>query len=165
MSNNYPAYLPPGRITGRPIVGGPGAEIPGYASQAVGSPTIPGSSTQQPTERVRVVDIIRVVFENWLPFTASIFSGRYIPPRKPTYAWESPFGFTGEQNQRWGDFPSSIRPFPQPPLYGAVSGFMPMQDQYSLDWAYGKTPSGPGVATPIPLAWQISYPTLQKVTG
>jgi hypothetical protein len=42
---------------------------------------------------------------------------------------------------------------------------MPMLDQYSLAWAWGKNPSGPGVLTPIPLAWQASYPSLRKVTG
>lgn len=102
---------------------------------------------------------------NWVPFTAWIMS-RFIGPRPPTAAWQSPFDIGGgERITRQGPFPVNERPFPYPYEIGAVSGLMPMLDQYSLAWAWGKNPSGPGVLTPIPLAWQASYPSLRKVTG
>lgn len=164
MDRNYPAYLPPARITGRGIIGSPGTDIPGNASQAVGSSFSPGSAAAQPNERVRV-RLLDLVYENWMPFTAWIVS-RFIAPRASTAIWQSPFDLdAGERITRFGSFPSSERPFPYPYMIGAVSGMMPMLDQYSMDWAWGKTPSGPGVTTPISIPWAITYPGLSKVSG
>jgi hypothetical protein len=106
-----------------------------------------------------------LVFETWLPFTAAIFS-RFIGPRAPTANWQSPYDLdASERITRFGDYPSAERPFPYPYMVGAVSNMMPMLDTLSLSWAWGKTPSGPSVGTPIPLAWQTTYPNLPKVTG
>lgn len=161
---NHPSYLAPSRVFGRPIVGGPGLQPIDYAATRIGSPTIPGSSVYPATERVRV-SLLDLVWENWLPFTWTIVS-RFIKPRPPTEPWQSPFDVDGsERITREGSFPSSSRPFPYPYMIGAVSGNMPMLDQWSMAWAWGKTPSGPGVLTPTPVPWDASYPNLPKVTG
>jgi len=164
MSRDNPGYFAPSRVNSRGIVGGPGSEIPGYATQWPGQSFGPGSAGSQPNERTRM-SLLDLVYENWLPFTAWITS-RFIRPRVPTAPWQSPFDLdNSERITRFGSFPSSERPFPYPYMIGAVSGFMPMLDQYSMQWAWGKTPSGPGVATPIPVPWMITYPDLMKVTG
>jgi hypothetical protein len=164
MDHNYPCYLPPANIKGRPIDGGPGAHRPDYATQSPGAPLLPGNSGPQPTERVRV-RFLDLVYETWLPFTAGIIA-RFIGPRRPTANWQSPFDLdAGERITRFGSFPSGERPFPYPYMIGAIAGFMPMLDQFSLSTAWGKTPSGPGVNTPIPIPWATTYPDLMKVTG
>lgn len=164
MSNNENSYLPPSRVSWRGIVGGPGADIPGYATNSPGLSNGPGSGARQPVERVRT-SLLNIVYENWIPFTAWIMS-RFIGPRAPTAVWQSPFDVDGsERITRFGSFPSQDRPFPYPYMVGAVSNFMPMLDQMSMQWAWGKTPSGPGVATPVPVPWQTTYPNLPKVTG
>jgi hypothetical protein len=100
--------------------------------------------------------VLGAILEAWLPFTWTVMS-RFIGPRRPTKPFESMFDLDGaERITRFGDNPSAGRAFPYPYEIGAVSGFMPMLDQFSMQWAWGKTPSGPGVLTPIPLAWQIS---------
>lgn len=146
------------------MIGGPGTFVPGYASSMVGGSFAPGSAAAQPNERVRV-SLLDLVYENWIPFTAWI-TARFIGPRKPTASFQSPFDLdSGERITRQGPFPSNERPFPYPYMIGAVSNFMPMQDQYSLDWAWGKNPFGPGVNTPVSIPWAITYPTLAKVSG
>jgi len=162
---NGNAFLGPARIHGRGIVGGAPDHRPDYATQLPGAPSLPGSTGALPTERVRIRDLAGLVFENWLPFTWQLIQ-RVIAPRPPTYPWESPFDLdAGERITRFGTFPSSERPFPYPWMVGAVAGNCPLLDQYSLAWAWGKTPSGPGVLTPIPVPWDTTYPTLTKVTG
>lgn len=105
------------------------------------------------------------VQEGWVPFTSAIYS-RFIGPRPAAAGWQSAMDLdSGLRITRFGSYPSSERPFPYPYEIGAVSGFMPMLDQYSIQWAWARPPSGPGVLTPIPAAWQITYPQLQKVTG
>jgi hypothetical protein len=149
-----------------------------YASEQVGSPTAPGSSQHGPAfpagrqqtrtgnGMIRVREMLAAyVFENWVPFTTAI-RNRFQGPRAATQPWESPFDLSpSERITRFGTFPSGERPFPYPYEIGAVSGFMPMLDQYSMAWAIAKTPSGPGVLTPIPVPWDILYPSLAKVQG
>jgi hypothetical protein len=132
-----------------------------------GSAFVPGSSGHERTERVRIrPGLLDLIFENWLPFTAWLTS-RFIGPRAPAQPWQSPVDLwpAGEVITRAGPFPSGSRPFPYPYMIGSVSGFMPMLDQYSMAWAYGKTPSGPGVLTPVPIPWDAQYPNLPKVSG
>lgn len=163
-SHNWPAYLPEGKILGRGIVGVPGTLRPDNATQSPGSSNSPGSTGREAPARIRV-RILDLVFENWMPFTAWLMS-RFIGPRPSPLPWESPDDLdAGERITRFGSFPSAIRPFPYPYMVGAVSGFMPVLDQYSMQWAWGKTPSGPGVSTPIPIPWDTTYPTLPKVSG
>lgn len=161
---NYPGYLPPSRVAFRPIVGGPGAEIPGYAGQTVGASFQPGSAARQTNERVRVT-ILDLVYETWLPFTEWITS-RFIQPRQSAQSFLSPFDLDGsERITRFGSFPVSERAFPWPYQIGSVAGSMPMLDQESMQWAWGKTPSGPGVATPVSVPGAVMYPDWAKVTG
>lgn len=147
-----------------------------YAGQNVGGPTVAGKArvpsangpwrgqTQVRMQKVRE-GIFGMVLEAWLPFTSAIYS-RFLGPRPITQPFESPVDVgIGETITRYGSMPSGSRPFPYPYMIGAVSNFMPMMDQYSMAWAWGKTPSGPGVLTPIPIPWQVTYPTLSKVTG
>ena len=150
--------------TDNPGVGDiPGADVvPGVGIQGVGR--IRRNTAWQMLRAARGGMFFGLQFENWLPFTASIVS-RFIGPRRPTAAWQSPYGFPGEDITRFGPMPSSDRPFPYPYEIGAVTGFMPMLDQYSMQWAWARNPSGPGVLTPIPIAWQASYPDWQKVSG
>lgn len=163
---NAHAPLPAGRADSRAIVGGVGYDLPDYASQSVGSSFAPGSSGNQNVERVRIRTILDIVYENWVPFTSWLMS-RFIGPQTPRNAWESPVSFygAGESITRFGSFPSAQRPFPYPYMVGAVSGFMPMLDQYSMQWAWARNPSGPGVLTPVPIPWDAQYPQLPKVTG
>lgn len=147
-----------------------------FASTQIGTSFSPGPNktpavngpwrkqTDNAMQRVRAA-IFGAAMENWMPFTAWVWS-RLIPPRPPTKSFESTFDLDGgERIQRQGTYPSGERPFPYPYEIGMVSGLMPMLDQYSMQWAWGKTPSGPGVLTPIPIPWQTSYPNLRKVTG
>lgn len=149
-----------------------------YASEDIGSPGIPGNSyaagnigvgvasmpTGSATERVRGW-LFRNVFETWMPFTAAIVS-RFMPPRAPTRPFESLFDLdAGERETRQGPFPLPDRPFPYPYAIGSVGGFMPMLDAFSLAWAWGKTPSGPSIGTPVPIPWDAQYPTMPKVSG
>jgi hypothetical protein len=107
-----------------------------------------------------------LVVENWLAFVWQIMGARALVPRKPVKPFESPFDVdAGERITRFGDFPSSERPYPHPYMIGAVSGLLPLQDQYSRAWAFGRTPSGPGVGTPIPVPFDAQYPTLPKRAG
>jgi hypothetical protein len=184
---NAHAPLPIGYIDSRGVDGGAGAwpvvnegtlgsvnvgylngdPRQGGGSSRVGSSFTPASSGEQPTERVRIrPGLLDLIFENWMPFTAWLTS-RFIKPQPPENPWESPISFygAGENITRMGPFPSGSRPFPYPYMVGAISGFMPMLDQYSMAWAWGKTPSGPGVLTPVPIPWDAQYPSLPKVTG
>lgn len=165
---DYNANAPRADVQGgaRSIVGGPGAATWDAATQSPGDSFAPGSSGEQRTEVVRIRTLLDLVYENWIPFTAWITS-RFIRPQAPQNAWESPVSFygAGESITRYGTFPSDIRPFPYPYMIGAVSGFMPMLDQYSMQWAWAKNPSGPGVLTPVPIPWDAQYPMLPKVTG
>lgn len=103
--------------------------------------------------------------ETWVPFTAAVRS-RFLAPRARTAPWQSPDDLdAGERITRGGSFPVAERPFPWPYQIGAVSAFLPMQDQYSMAWAYGRNPSGPGVLTPTPIPWDTTYPNATKVTG
>jgi hypothetical protein len=147
-----------GYLNGQPAMGG-GAVAPG-------SSTMPGSSGHNRTERVRIRTLLDLVYENWIPFTTWLTS-RFIGPQQPANPWESPVSFhgAGEVITRMGPYPSGERPFPYPYMIGAVSGFMPMLDQWSMAWAWGKTPSGPGVLTPVPIPWDAQYPQLPKVSG
>lgn len=104
----------------------------------------------------------RRVLENWM--TALTAFGRTMAPRAAAPGFLAG-DYTAQDYNRTGPFPSALRPFPYPYVIGAVAGFMPLQDLFSLQTAWGKTPFGPGVNTPIPAAWQISYPQLPKVTG
>lgn len=145
----------------------PGGSTPGRSAvPPTGQPGIgPGPRFTDREEVVARPGVFGAVMNRWMPFTEWV-TQRFIGPRKATAAWQSPYDVgEGETIQRQGPFPSAERPFPYPYEIGAVSGFMPMLDQYSMAWAWGKTPSGPGVLTPIPIAWQASYPNLQKVTG
>lgn len=109
--------------------------------------------------------VFGLVMENWLPFTTWL-TNRFIGPPPARPAWQSQVWMgDGEDITRFGDNPSRDRAFPYPYEIGAVSGFMPMLDQYSMAWAWGKTPSGPGVLTPVSIPDQASYPNWQKVTG
>jgi hypothetical protein len=146
--------------------GGNPAYQPAYADWRVGSAGMPGSSGASPPGAVPPLRaLFGMIYENWLPFTAFIAS-RFLGPRAPTTDWDSPFDVSrGESAQRFGDNPSAGRAFPYPWMTGTVSGFMPMLDQYSAQWAWGKTPSGPGVLTPVPVPWDAQYPQLPKVSG
>jgi hypothetical protein len=144
-----------------------------YASENVGEAFSPGENTVPSVGGIyrgtgtgfSVAGLIGQMIERWMPFTESIVS-RFLGPRAPTAPFDSPFDMArGESEQRPGTFPSGQRPFPYPYEIGAVSGFCPMLDQYSIAWAWAKQPSGPGVLTPIPIPWQTTYPNLQKVTG
>lgn len=145
----------------------PSGSIPGH-SAVPGTSQAGDGSTRRYTERDEVKTregVFGAILENWLPFSAWIYD-RFIGPRRPIAPWQSPYDLgQGDAIQRQGPFPSGQRPFPYPYEIGAVSGFMPMLDAYSMSWSWGKTPSGPGVLTPIPIPWQASYPNLQKVTG
>jgi len=153
------------RKLGRPVNGGVGSFAPDYASQIVGSPTMPYGSGSQPIERTRTRAFYSLIFENWLPFTWRIVS-RFIGPRAPTQAWQSPYDVdASERITRFGGWPQADHIYPYPYVIGAVSGFCALQDEASLTWSWGKTPNGPSVGTPIPIAWQTSYPNLPKVTG
>jgi hypothetical protein len=157
-------YLPPAYIHGRGIVGGPGAYAPDGATKFVGGSNSPGNVREPAPQRVRT-GLLNLVLENWLPFTAA-FVGRFLGPRAPTAAWQSPFDLdAGERITRYGTFPSADRPFPYPMMIGAVDGNAPLLDQYSLAWSYGKTPSGPSIGTPVSVPFQASYPDWTKVTG
>jgi hypothetical protein len=183
---NAHAPLPQGNVFARGINGGAGNAAPvnpgnpsgginvgylngdpmeGGANAFPGSAFSPGSSGHERTERVRI-RLLDLVFENWVPFTAWLMS-RFIGPRAPAQPWESPVDLwpAGEVITRYGTFPSGSRPFPYPYMIGAVSGFMPMLDQYSMAMAWAKNPSGPGVLTPVPIPWDAQYPQLPKVTG
>ena len=146
-----------------------------YAGENVGTSFSPGSSTtpkvsgpwwcNTATTMQKACQALYSSIERWMPFTESIQS-RFVGPRPITQPFQSPSDFgIGENITRYGSFPSGARAFPYPYEIGAVSGFMPMLDQYSMAWAWGKTPSGPGVLTPIPIPWQTTYPNLRKVTG
>lgn len=150
----YAGFWPSGSIQGK-------SAVPATSQQGVG----PGPRYTQNSEVRARRGAFGAVLENWLPFSAWIMD-RFIGPRPQAQSWMSPYDLgQGPAIQRQGTFPSASRPFPYPYEIGAVSGFMPMLDQYSMAWAWAKTPSGPGVLTPIPLPWQASYPNLQKVTG
>lgn len=149
-----------------------------YATEDIGTPDIPGNSyasgnfgaglpvapTGTVTERVRGW-LFTHVYETWMPYTSRIIN-RFMPPRKATVYFESQYDLdAGERETRQGPFPLPQRPFPYPYAIGDVSGFMPMLDAYSLAWAWAKTPSGPGVSTPIPVPWDAQYPGMPKVSG
>lgn len=148
-----------------------------YASQNVGSATMPhgsrggGIGYRIETETNHLMVKVReslygYVQENWLSWLWDAFGYRWMGPQRRPEPFASPEDFdVGEHITRFGDYPSAQRPFPYPYEIGAVSGFMPFLDQYSMAWAWGKNPSGPGVATPIPIPWMIAYPTMPKVTG
>lgn len=146
-----------------PAAGGnPGqARVPAVALQSV------GATKRNTRDQMLIAEPsgVATFLENWLPFTWAIVN-RFITPRPPTAPWQSPLDVdASERIQRWGTFPSSARPFPYPYEIGAVSGLLPMLDQYSMAWAWARNPSGPGVMTPVPVPFQASYPNLQKVTG
>ena len=140
-----------------------------YASLDIGSPMVPYSTGHKlHPQRVRgfiAAMVEKIMAENWLPFTWPLM-GRYITPRAPTASWQSPFDLdASERITRFGSWPSSQREFPYPWTTGAVDGFMPMLDAYSMAFAWAETPFGPGVLTPVPQPWAITYPGLQKQTG
>lgn len=147
-----------------------------YASEWVGNAFAPGWG-QQPdprgmSERHTRTRMLKVreslygfVQDVWVPWTTVVWN-RYIGPRAPTHDWESPYDLVAaERITRFGDFPSGARLFPYPYEIGAVSGMMPMLDQYSMSWGYARNSFGPGVMTPIPIPWAVAYPDFQKTTG
>jgi hypothetical protein len=103
-------------------------------------------------------------------YIRSVFAtmlGDWFTPRKPSSARGIPFDATGQSYDRHGTFPVETRPFPYPWTTGAVSGFMPMMDQFSMSYSYARPGYGPGyggTATPSGLN-QITYPMLAKVSG
>lgn len=147
-------------------VGGRGNDPIGAVDPRPGAPTLPGSSGAPFGERANpLAGLLGFVQANWVPFTSRMLS-RFIAPRPPAQPWESPYDVSaGEAVTRFGDFPSSDRPFPYPWMTGTVGGFMPMLDQYSRAFAWAKTPSGPGVLTPVPIPWDAQYPNNPKVSG
>ena len=133
--------------------------IPAYLA---GAPVQQVTSRRMTKARETLLGFVHSV---WVPFTSAVTS-RFIGPRPSAAPWQSPYDVgLGEQITRGGPFPSPERPFPYPYQVGAVSGFWPMQDRYSMAWAYARNNSGPGVQTPIPVGWDITYPDLSKVSG
>lgn len=141
----------------------------------VGTPEIPGKSQQPATgygqergsfHRLMVrLGVPNETLERWMPFTSAV-TNRFEAPRAPSAPWQSPYDVDPSvRNLRFGDFPSAMRPFPWPYMIANIQNHMPMLDQLSMQWAWGKTPSGPGVLTPITVPTKAVYPQLPKVSG
>lgn len=137
-----------------------------YATQFPGVPGIPAWPAKRRDPRARGGwQTLAHIVETWRPFTASIVN-RFIGPRRPATSFASPYDVaTGEDETRFGGWPSAQRPFPAPYRVGAVSGFMPMLDQWSMAFAWAATPSGPSIGTPPIIPFQQVYPDLPKQTG
>ena len=104
----------------------------------------------------------------WEPFTSLLadIGARFIRPRPPGDVWQSPYDLDGgERIKRFGDYPAGARPFPYPWAVGCVSGFMPMQDEYSFVFSQARPAWGPGVMTPISVPADVYFPSLPKATG
>lgn len=96
-------------------------------------------------------------YNNWLPGPRN---GQPFIPRSGPYNNMDLDGSTRITREKTGrDF------FPYPWITGTVSGFMPMQDNLSLSWAWGKNAFGPGVNTPVSRPFDAQFPSLPKVSG